>query len=284
MSKKSNLPIEVHDHFRKANILHTYVLKDLAEASTHALETGQELLAAKKTIPHGGWETECKRLFDASLRTAQFYMTFAKDMTALPKAQNSAILMLEGTLDGAAKAARKAARPESFSKPGADRSDPAPDAAVGLPGSAGDDVSSADPFEDAPESPPDAQEPETTSGSPRPPKGHQQATGKPDRGKCPVCAGTRWTEDEDGVSCAKCHHPWGEPAGDPDEDRIKTQRQKTVKTVEALVRAFDDLQAMKAKPEHGGATKWTADEVGATLKDMGVIAACKGLLTIAKRW
>ena len=115
--------------------------------------------------------------------------------------------------------------------------------------------------------PPDAQEPETTSGSPRPPKGHQQATGKPDRGKCPVCAGTRWTEDEDGVSCAKCHHPWGEPAGDPDEDRITTQKAKARKTTEALMRAIDDLQCMKARPLHDEAIK-----------------GCKRLLTIIKQW
>ena len=137
---------------------------------------------------------------------------------------------------------------------------------------------------DSPESPPDAREHGTTSGSAKPPKGRQQATGQPDRGKCPVCAGTKWKEDDDGVSCSKCHHPWGEPAGDPDEDRIKTQRQKTVKTVEALMRAFDDLQAMKARQEHTGPTKWIADEVDATLRDMGVIAACKGLLKLAKGW
>ena len=232
---KSNLPIEVHDHFRKANILHTYVLKDLAEASTHALETGQELLAAKKTIPHGSWEDECQRLFDGSPRTARFYMTFAKDMAALPNRQNFAILMLEGSLTGAAKAARDAAKPS--------------------------------PPPDAPESPPDAQEPETTSGSPGPPKGHQQATGKPDRGKCPVCAGTKWQEDEDGVSCAKCHHPWGEATGGPDDDRITTQKAKARKTTEALMRAIDDLQCMKARPLHDEAIK-----------------ACKGLLTIIKRW
>jgi len=69
------------------------------------------------------------------------------------------------------------------------------------------------------------------------------------------------------VSCSKCQHPHGEPAGDADEDRIKTQRQKTVKTVEALMRAFDDLQTMMARPYHADA-----------------ITACKVLLKIAKGW
>ena len=109
---KPNLPAAVHDHFRKANILHTYVQKELGEATKHALEIGQELQAAKKTIPHGSWEDECKRLFDGSPRTAQFYMQFAKDVSTLPKAQASAVLLLEGTLDGAAKAAKKAATPK----------------------------------------------------------------------------------------------------------------------------------------------------------------------------
>jgi hypothetical protein len=71
-----------------------------------------------------------------------------------------------------------------------------------------------------------------------------------DYGKCPNCAGDKWEEDEDGVSCKKCHHPHGEPAGDVDDDRLTTQRQKTVKTVEALMRAFDDLHCIKARPEH----------------------------------
>ena len=72
--------------------------------------------------------------------------------------------------------------------------------------------------------------------------------------------------------------------GDPDEDALKTQGQKTVKTLEAALRAFDDLQCMKARTEHSGATKWLADDVLVTIKDMGVIAACKGLLKIAKSW
>jgi len=89
-----------------------------------------------------------------------------------------------------------------------------------------------------------------------------------DYGKCPVCTGTKWNaEDPDEVFCAKCHQPHGEPAGDVDEDRINTQRQKTVKTAEALMRAFDDLQYMKARQGHAGAIKF-----------------CKELITIAKEW
>ena len=229
MPKKLNLPIEVHDHFRKANVLHTYVQKDLGAASKHALETGQELIAAKSAIPHGGWEPECDRLFDGSLRTAQFYMAFARDFGKLKSAQKSALLMLEGTLDGAAKAAKKATK----SKPSPPKRQPGPDEPINV---------DSEPVDD-------------------------EETPEPDYGKCPSCAGTKWVEAEEGVSCAKCHHPHGEPAGDVDEDRIKTQRQKTIKTVEALMRAFDDLHTMRARPEHSEA-----------------IADCKKLLKIAKGW
>lgn len=264
--KKSNLPIEVHDHFRKANILHGYVQKDLGEASKHALETGQHLLAAKAAIPHGSWEAECERIFDPSLRTAQFYMTFAKDMAVLPKAQNSALLMLEGTLDGAAKAARKAARPEPPPEP-----DPEPDSDDDAP------ESPAAPRANAgqPASPQAGAKPEglngKAAGDSGPPKSRQRAAedvvGVDYYGKCPNCGGKKWEEDEDGVSCSKCHHPHGEPAGDVDEDRINTQRQKTVKTAEALTRAFDDLQAMKSNSEY--------EEI---------IKLCKSLVKKAREW
>jgi len=227
------LPAEVHDHFRKANVLHGYVQKDLGEATKHALETGRELLAAKAAIPHGRWESECDRLFDGSLRTAQFYMQFAKNVSALPETQSVTLLMLEGTLVGAAKAAKQAAKPRT------------PKQVRPLT------ASSPDPFE-APESPQNAPE---------------AGAAIADYGKCPNCAGTRWSEDEFGVACVKCHHPWGEPAGDVNEERIAMQRSKTVKTVEALVRAFDDLNLLCPKSDHGEA-----------------IHTCKQLLKMAREW
>ena len=90
---------------------------------------------------------------------------------------------------------------------------------------------------------------------------------KKDLGKCPNCAGTKWDDDDLGVSCSKCGHPHGEPTGDVDEDRIGTQRSKTVKTAEALMRAFDDLNMLLAKPEHTEA-----------------VASCKFLLKTARAW
>ncbi len=105
-------------------------------------------------------------------------------------------------------------------------------------------------------------------GGKKPAKKKPTPAKKGNYGKCPACAGVKWTEDKDGhVVCAKCRHPHGEPAGDADEDRLTTQRLKTVKTAEALMRAFDDLHTMKAKSEH--------DEV---------IKSCKKLIKTAKGW
>ena len=180
--------MEVHEHFRKANILHTYVQKNLGEATKHALETGRELLAAKTAIPHGRWEDECARLFDGSARTAQFYMRFARDFSLLKSAEKSALLMLEGTLDGAAKAARKAAKPAKR------KTSP-------------------------PSGPVDSEEQQVDSGEQEPDfdaisndSEESEESEEVDYGKCPNCLGTKWDEDEDGVFCAKCQHPHGVPA------------------------------------------------------------------------
>jgi hypothetical protein len=227
MSKTEQLPAEIHDHFRKANVLHTYVQTELGEAKKHALETGEHLLAAKKAVPHGSWEFECNRLFDGSIRTAQFYMSFFKDFSKLKSAQKSALLMLEGTLTGAAKAAKQAAKPKPHKEP------PATECEV-------IDVETVD---------------------------VEQVDEKPDLGKCPNCGKSKWDEDEDGYSCAGCHHPHGEPVGDPDESAFKKQRQKTVKTCEALMRAFCDLNRLSSNRAH-----------------KGCIESCKGLLKIAKEW
>ena len=109
---KHNLPVEIHDLFGKANKLHGYVKEHLGEALQFALEAGEFLMAAKLAVPHGKWEAECERLFDGKLRTAQRYMQFAKHLGAIPKAHARALLMHEGTLEGAVKAAKKAAKPD----------------------------------------------------------------------------------------------------------------------------------------------------------------------------
>jgi hypothetical protein len=117
---KHNLPIEVHDHFQKSNMLHGYFMDSLKTGIPHAVEAGRELLAAKACLPHGRWEEECERLFDGSARQARFYMQLSKALDALPKRQKNAILYLETTLEGALQAATKAAgshKPKKQDKP-----------------------------------------------------------------------------------------------------------------------------------------------------------------------
>jgi hypothetical protein len=79
--------------------------------------------------------------------------------------------------------------------------------------------------------------------------------------KCPNCLGTKW---RDGL-CVKCSQPEGEPAGEVDEDRIKIQRSKTRKTIEALMRAFDDLQMLSPNTLHEGAIEQCKD----LMQDLG---------------
>lgn len=89
-----------------------------------------------------------------------------------------------------------------------------------------------------------------------------------DYGKCPNCAGTKWVDDEFGVSCSKCKHPHGAETGGVDDQRVKDARSKTIKTVEAAMRAFDDLNLLASHPhEHANA-----------------IATCKILLKTARDW
>jgi ribosomal protein L37AE/L43A len=74
---------------------------------------------------------------------------------------------------------------------------------------------------------------------------------------CPVCAGKKWVEGKFGWECKKCSHIHSEPAGDPDEQRIKDQRSKTVKTAEALLREFDDLNVICPNKNHTEAIRLT---------------------------
>jgi hypothetical protein len=116
---------------------------------------------------------------------------------------------------------------------------------------------------------------EAQGTDPRPPRSGKD---KPGTGKCPNCAGTKWDEDwaEDDAlkgtvfSCAKCHHPWGEPVDrQPEEkDHVGTMRSKTVKTLEAAMRAFDDLNRLCPK---AGTHKQS-------------IELCKTLLKSAQSW
>lgn len=207
MPKHLTLPGEVHDHFRRANVLHGYVQTSLGAATQHALETGRELLAAKGAIPHGSWESECDRLFDGSARTAQFYMQFSKHVSTIPKAQSVALLVLEGTLVGAAKAAKQATKPPEPKPPrkgdtpaavthdvepasvsgedadsGRTPQEPSPRPprnGTDKPGVPDPFEEATDPFSGAPESPETGWEPQGASGAAKGAKARQKGDGKP---------------------------------------------------------------------------------------------------------
>ena len=117
---------------------------------------------------------------------------------------------------------------------------------------------------------PGTEQPQETSNRPPRTTGKERKPAPVDLGRCPNCAGTKFDDrDGNGLACSKCHHPWGtETGGDVDEDRVSTKRLKTIKTAEALMREFDDLNLLCAKPkEHANA-----------------IATCKILLKTAKDW
>jgi hypothetical protein len=245
---------------KEINENHRLAQKAAGDAVERALLTGELLQQWKALLPHGKFESFVETHFEGSLRTAQTYMQAAKRLNELSKAQRTALLkdelsivdLLEfpkngavvvsgsppaGTRGGAVKhpAESQDARPDSIS-------------AKGKPGG--------------------GQRPSSTPTPVSPGPASGEAADSKDLGKCPNCAGSRWAKDEfELMICAKCHHPHGEPSGGPDEDRVDTQRSKTVKTVEALMRAFDDLNMLLAKPDHPDA-----------------IAQCKFLLTIARAW
>lgn len=228
---------------------HQLAQKAAGDAIERAILAGELLGKWKELLPHGKYESFIETHFDGSLRTARAYMQAAKGLSELPKRQRTAVLSTEDSL-------------------------------AGLLGRLKSDEHSV------------GREARTSEGTPGTPKGGSNPTtnsvsakGKPsdnpassgpasgeaavqDYGRCPNCASTKWTESKDGVSCAKCGHAHGEPTGGTDEDRIDTQRLKTVKTVEALLRAFDDLNWLLAKPD----------------QHTEAVASCKFLLKTARAW
>jgi len=198
-------------------------------------KAGELAKKAKASLPHGEWMAFVETHYDVSHDTVARWIKF-HDGYAESKLRN-----VRNLSDGL----RMLAPPKSTTPKPAPKPTPPPPPAADSP--------------DAPEAPPEPSEPEGDSESPEPPEAPETTPGDE---PCPNCRGTKWTEDEEGWACAKCSHPYGEPAGDVDGDRIQTQRQKTVKTVEALQRAFDDLQAMKSKQEHDKALKLCAELLG----------------------
>ncbi len=223
--------VECLKHKRKINEEHRLSQMAAGDAIERGVLVGELLLNWKTLLPHGQFEAFVESHFDGSLRTARAYMQVTKRLEALPKRQRSAVLNQERSIAGLL---------------GKTETD------------GGKDAPGKKPQDSPPRSP--------RNGTDQP--GDDIDAEEDDYGQCPNCAGAKWDdEDPEDVTCAKCKHPHGEPAGDVDEDRIKDQRSKTVKTCEALMRAFDDLNMLSEGPAYAAA-----------------ISQCKSLLNFAKGW
>lgn len=210
------------------NANHREAIKTATDTIGYATKAGELLVQVKSLLPHGGFEKWISQNCDFSYDVASGYMRLHKRLEGKSKVVRAQLLT----------DARSVTNLQNLLKP-----------------------------EENTTSPPKNRPPSgsATSGKSAP---KDEPKDKPkDYGKCPNCAGTKWSEDEEGVSCAKCHHPHGEPAGDVDDKQVSIQRSKTIKTVEALMRAFDDLQTICANGHHDAA-----------------IEGCKALLRMARAW
>lgn len=226
-----------------------------ADAVERAVLAGGLLSRWKELLPHGRFESFVETHFEGSVRTAQKYMQATKRLSAMPKAHAAALLKSDASIAGLLGSVKK---PKSnTSRKGA--------APAGVTDDQEPDFSTGE--EASTEAP--GKTPQENGH--RPPR---NGTDKPvqeavDYGKCPACASTKWTEDEFGVSCAKCNQPWGEPAGEVDEDQVKNLRTLIRKHLEAATRGFDDLQDIAPSKigQHGEA-----------------IRLCKAAMQLEKTW
>lgn len=240
---------------------HRLAQKSAGDAIERAVLAGELLCRWKELLTHGKFEVFVEKHFDGSARTARMYMQAAKGLNALPKRQSSAVLLTEDSMAGLLVRLKKDDPPRAVPSGSSPRIKPKSSA------ESKDDRPADSSGEDAGTDSPGTTPQET---DPRPPRSGKDKPGKPDYGKCPNCAGIRWDVEDDGVSCSKCHHPHGEPADKQpeEEDHAETLRSKTVKTMEAAMRCFDDLNLLVPK---AGAHKQ-------------VIELCKNLLKSAKGW
>lgn len=260
MSKEliHNAEVECLKLKKAINENHHLSQRATGEAIERGVLAGEMLLRWKELLPHGRFESFTETHFDGSLRTARTYMQAAKYLNSLPNRQRTAVLKEERSIAGLishSDRGKPGGGPSSSSETSPAPSGPASGGAAGSGGPAGRSADGA----------------ETQQRADRADRDAHPSAGPPDNlgdlGKCPNCRGTEWYEDEDGIACSKCHQAHGEPAGDVDGDRVATQRQKTIKTAEALMRAFDDLTDMCPRASHGEA-----------------IRLCKAALKIAREW
>ena len=213
-------------------------------------KAGETAKKAKEAIGHGGWEQFVETHYEVTPRTVSAWIRFHQsyreaDLNELPNL-TAALQMAKD----------KQQPPDGKSEVTSDlETGPYPPPAV--------EGELLEPVDEGEEEATGTDSPQETT--PRPPRNGTDQPG--DLGKCPNCAGEKWDQDDFGWVCSKCHHPHGEPAGDVDADRLATQRSKTIKTAEALMRAFDDLHHMCPHDRHEN-----------------TIVTCKVLIEAAREW
>lgn len=107
---------------------------------------------------------------------------------------------------------------------------------------------------------------------PLPPMDEPQSSNSPPPAASPppVAEDDPWGDSEAWEDVPETDDEPAQPEPEPEDDtaaRLQIQRQKTVKTIEAAMRAFDDLNELKQVSSHGEA-----------------IRGCKELLDIARAW
>ena len=219
------------------NDLHDRATEAARTAIDHARECGELLIQAKDQIGHGGFlpwlEADCR----VKPRQAQKYMKLAREGAAIDaKCASNAHLTIDRVLRLLDSGEKLTQQEPAEVAGGTTRSDE--NATLSYSGDPFDE--DADPFGEEWEGEEDGRTDSDGQDAqqelpPRPPR----------KGK-----------DESG----------GSPERTPAEE-FKIQRSKTIKTAEALMRAFDDLNRLRKSREHTPA-----------------IEGCKALLIKAKNW
>jgi len=239
-------PTDLATLANEINDLHVRATEAARTAIDHARECGELLIQAKAQIGHGGFlpwlEANCR----VKLRQAQKYMTLAREWPAIEaKCASNAHLTLDRVLrllDSGEKLTQQepaevaGGTTRTVQRVVAERRDE--NATMSHSGDPFDE--DADPFGNEWEGEEDGRTDSDGQDAqqelpPRPPR----------KGK-----------DESG----------GSPERTPAEE-FKIQRSKTIKTVEAAMRAFDDLNRLRKNRNHDAA-----------------ISECKSLLWKAKSW
>ena len=238
-SRDTPRPTDLATLANEINDLHDRATEAARTTVEHARECGERLIQAKAQVVHGGFlpwlEANCR----VKPRQAQKFMKLARDWPAIEaKCASNAHLTIDEVLrplDGGRKLTQRqiaeflGVTARTVQRIVAEQREQKPT----MSGSENPFDVGGDPFGEEG----GGEESETESGqdADRPP-GSTETSGEPSKPPNP-------------------------------EEEFKTQRSRTIKTVEALMRAFDDLNRLRSHPDHDPAIK-----------------QCKSLLTKARNW